>query len=122
MIGYTTSTSFQVQMPIDDLNSTLLQLVVHVRDLTDCMTEWDMHPITVIPDTNSITTLIITIQSTLENNSLITSNPFIHTLYGGDQNDVCQSLISFSRILNMMANQYLQIATSSMFNHFSKSN
>ena len=122
MVGYTTSTNLQVRMPIGDLNSTLLQLIVHVRDLNDCMTEWNMHPISVISDINSIDNLITTIQSTFkntENSSIITANPFIQILYDGNQNDVCQWLISFSRILNMMTNQYLQIAIASMLNHFS---
>jgi hypothetical protein len=121
LIGYTTSTILQVRMPIGDLNSTLLQLIVHVRDLNDCVTEWNMDPISVISDMNSITNLITMIQSSLENSTLITSNPIINILYSGNQNDICQSLVSVSQILNMMANQYLEIAIASMFfNHFSK--
>jgi hypothetical protein len=117
MLGYTTSTSLQVRMPMGDLNSTLLQLLVHVRDLNDYMTEWNMHPISVIPDMESVNTLITVIQGIVnntENSSSITLNPFINILYGGNQNDICQWLISLSRILNMMASEYLRIATAGM--------
>ena len=90
LIGYTTSNNLQIHMPIgDDPNSTFLQLVAHVRDRNGCVREWNMQPISVVPDMNSIITLITAVDLVLENSSLIISNPLIHILYNGNQNDVC---------------------------------
>jgi hypothetical protein len=114
MLAYTTLTSFQVRMPIGDVNSTLLQIVVRVRDIYDCTTEFNLSSISVVSDTNYIMSLMTAVTTSDDNNQL-TSNPLVNTLYGGNQNDVCQVLTSVSQVLNNFAQQNLQLAINSMF-------
>ena len=119
MLGFTTRNTFQVRMPMGDSNSTLLHLMVRVRNVFDCVTEMNMSSISVLSDTDSITDFITAVQLTYNNtrnNSRITSNPFIQILYGsGYENDICQWLISLSQILNHKAKQDLLNSIASMF-------
>ena len=105
-------------MPMGDSNSTLLHLIVRVRDIFDCVTEMNMSSISVLPDTINITEFMSVVQSSFNNtvnNNRITSNSFIHILYGsGYENDICQWLISISRILNNKAKQSLLESIASM--------
>lgn len=118
MLGYTTLNSFQVRMPINDLNSSLIYLLVRVRDQFDCFTELNFSSISISSDMNNILSLITNIQSAVINSdyrSVINMNPIINILYSGNQNDVCQILTSFTQILNILAEQNLQLAIDSMF-------
>ena len=94
-----------------DSNSTLLHLVVRVRDTFDCVAETNMSSISVLPDTDNINEFMTAVQLTYNNtlnNSTITLNPFIQILYGnGNENDICQLLISLSQVLNHKGKQSL---------------
>ncbi|CAF3473219.1 unnamed protein product [Rotaria sp. Silwood1] len=52
---------------------------------------------------------IISLIANLDYNNEIRSNPFVHILYSGNQNDLCQMLISVRQILNIFAQQNLQL-------------
>jgi hypothetical protein len=114
MVGYTTLNSFQIRMPVNDLNVSLIQLMVYVRDKYDCTTEFDLPSISIVPDMNNIISLITTVESS-DYSSGISSNPLIEILYSGNQNDICQILTSVGQILNILAQQNLQSAINSMF-------
>jgi hypothetical protein len=118
MLGFTTQNTFHARMPMGDSNSTILHLIVRVRDIFDSVIEMNMSSISVLPDTVDLTEFMTTVQSTFNNtinDSRITSNPFIQILYGnGYQNDICQWLISISRVLNNQAKQNLLQAIESM--------
>jgi hypothetical protein len=118
ILGSTTYNTLQVRMPMGDSNSTLLHLIVRVRDIFDSVIEMNMSPISVLPDTVDLTEFMTTVQSTFNNtinDSRITSNPFIQILYGnGYQNDICQWLISISRVMNQEAKENLLQAIESM--------
>jgi hypothetical protein len=119
MLAYTTTTSFQVRMPNGDLNSTLLYLLVRVRDNFDCTTQLNLSSISVIPDMKNIVSIMTTIGSpsaTLLKDNDMNFNPLINTLYSGNQNDVCQVLTAVVQVVNMMAQQNIQSAIDSMFN------
>jgi hypothetical protein len=114
MIGYTTLDSFEIRMPVNDLNVSLIQLMVYVRDQYDCTTEFDLPSISIVPDINNIISLITIVESS-DYSGEISSNPLIETLYSGNQNDICQVLTSAGQILNTLAEQNLQLAINSMF-------
>ncbi|UJR10866.1 hypothetical protein I4U23_015053 [Adineta vaga] len=110
MLGYGSSSSFRVRMPMGHHHHSFsLQVTVRLHDSFDCITEFDLSPITVIPDLDNMNSLIqaITLSDSLNE---ITSNPIVHILYGGNQNDVCQILTSVSQLLNIFANENLQLA------------
>ena len=110
ILGYTTSTSFQVRMPIADAQSALLHLVVRVRDGLGCTTEQNVSSISVITNTSSILTSIATIQAALANSAEYNTRPSdlsVRTLYGGNQIAVCRLLTSLAQAFNLMAKQSL---------------
>jgi hypothetical protein len=113
MIGFTTETIFQARMSIGDLNSTMLHITVRVRDMLGTVTELDIQSISVVPNMIDISALISVAQSTV-NISSKTSKSLLRILYGGNDNDVCQCLISVSQILNNMAKNSLLLALKSM--------
>jgi hypothetical protein len=113
MIGYTTLDSFEIRMPVNDLNVSLIQLMVYVRDVFDSITVLNLPSISIVPDIDSIASLMTAIKSTLATtnySNMMTSNPLVPILYGGNQNDVCQVLTSVSQVLNILAQQNLQSA------------
>ncbi|CAF3480113.1 unnamed protein product [Rotaria sp. Silwood1] len=61
---------------------------------------------------------IISLIANLDYNNEIRSNPFVHILYSGNQNDLCQMLISVRQILNIFAQQNLQLEINSIFYSF----
>jgi hypothetical protein len=91
-----------------------IQLTVYVRDKYDCTTEFDLSSISIVPDINNIISLITIVESS-DYNTVIRSNPLIEILYSGNQNDICQVLTSAGQILNILAQQNLQLAVNSMF-------
>lgn len=116
MLGYTTSNSFQVRMPIDDLNSSSIYLIVRIRDQYDCMTELNLSSISITSDMNNMISLMTIIQSAVVNSdfrNIINTNPILNILYSGNQNDVCQILTSFTQILNLLSEQNLQMTINS---------
>lgn len=106
MIGYNTLSTIQLRMPIGgDPNSNLLQIIVRIRDKFDCRIELNLSS-------------SISVQSDMTNSDYynkMNSNPFVEILYGKNQNDICQVLTSMSQVLNIFAQQNLQLAIQSMF-------
>ena len=118
MLGYTTSTSFQVRMPIVDEQSALLHLVVRVRDALGCTTEQHVSSIAVLTNTSSIATSIAVIQAALANSDddrALLSDLSVQTLYGGNQTTVCRLLTSLAQAFYLMAEQGLRVVTASEF-------
>ena len=110
-------------MPIDDLNSSLIQLTVHVRDQYDCATDLDLSSVTIVPDLNNIVSFMTIIESAVVNsdfNNIMTSNSLMNILYGGNQNDICQILTSIGQVSNLLAQQNLQLAILSRFDFLNK--
>jgi len=121
MLGYTTSNIFQVRIPIGNLNSSSIHLLVSVKDTFDCTTELEFSLVIITPDINDILSLMTKIESAVINSDysgMINSYPLIGVLYGGNENDVCQVLNSFTQILINLAQQNLQLAINSMFCFF----
>ena len=50
IVAYSTVSTFQVRLPCGDDSTSLLHLIVHIRDQLDCITEFNLSSITVIPD------------------------------------------------------------------------
>ncbi len=95
MIAFSPVSTFQVRLPAGNDPTSLLHIVIHIRDLLDCITEFNISSISVIPDSDRITDLINNIQSS-------TNNSFIRILAGGNQNLVGQVIISVSQQFNKM--------------------
>ncbi|CAF1390512.1 unnamed protein product, partial [Adineta ricciae] len=112
MIAFSSVTQFQLQLPAGNEQTAMLNLVVYVRDLLDCVTEVNMSAVHVIADTVAINQLMESIQISSSSTTL-SDNPTVQLLSSGNQNIVGQVLTSFSQQLNLMENTSVAKATSS---------
>ncbi|CAF1566718.1 unnamed protein product, partial [Adineta ricciae] len=112
MIAFSSVTQFQLQLPAGDEQTAMLNLVVYVRDLLDCVTEVNMSAVHVIADTVAINQLMESIQISSSSTTL-SGNPTVQLLSSGNQNIVGQVLTSFSQQLNLMENASVAKVTSS---------
>jgi len=51
MISFSSILNFQVQFPADNDNTSLLNIVIYIRDTFDSIIEFNMSSITVVSDT-----------------------------------------------------------------------
>lgn len=109
-IGFSPTSNFDVQLPAGDDNSSIVNLIVHIRDIFECVTEYNMSSVSVIPDTAEINNLINNLQVST---SAANNNPIVQLLAGGNQNTVGQVIISVSQVFNKMNTQSIQNAVSS---------
>ena len=105
MIAFSPTSVFQVRLPAGDDSASLLNLIISIRDISDCTTEYNMSAITVLPDNDEINDLINDIQNP-------TNNPTIQLLASGNQNLVGQILTSVSQQFNKMNSDNLNKAVS----------
>jgi len=110
IIAFSFVSEFEVRLPVGNENTSLLQLVIYIRDTFDCITEFNLSSVIVQPDSSSIANLMNTFQNSP--NSL-TTNRIIQLLSSGNQNTVGQILTSISQQFNKINIQSLHNAVSS---------
>ncbi|CAF3707907.1 unnamed protein product [Adineta steineri] len=110
IIAFSPEDNFQVRLPAGDNETSLLNLVVYVRDLADSVTQVNISSVNVIADTATINDLINKITNS---SSTITNNPIIRLLSSGNQNVVGQIFISLSQQFNQMNSKNIDKAISS---------
>ncbi|CAF4361336.1 unnamed protein product, partial [Adineta steineri] len=99
IVAYSTISSFQVRLPPGDDQTSLLHLFVHIRNQFDCVTEFNLPSVTVMPDLVGLTDFINNIQNL---SSELIRNPITQLLGSQNQNVVGQLIISLSQQLNKM--------------------
>ncbi|CAF4254278.1 unnamed protein product [Rotaria sp. Silwood2] len=109
MIAFSPVSLFQVRLPSGDDQTSILNIVIYIRDLLDCLTEMNMSSISVMPDLSTITDLINNLQSS---SNIIQNNPIVQLLASGNQNIVGQIITSVSQQFNKMNNESLDNAAS----------
>lgn len=110
MIAFSPISTFQIRLPTGDNQTSLLQIVISIRDLLDCVVEVNMTAVSVIVDTEQINNLINNVQNSTNQ---LTQNQFVQLLSSGSQNIVGQILTSLSQQFNQMNNQTVNTAVSS---------
>jgi hypothetical protein len=83
---------------------------VHIRDMLDCVTEYNLQTIMVLPDSTGITALIDVVQQPSDKSN---SNPLVQLLASGNQNTIGQILTSFSQVLNKTSSKNVESAVAS---------
>ncbi|CAF1005529.1 unnamed protein product [Adineta steineri] len=109
LIAFSSEYNFQVQLPAGDNETSLLNLVVYVRDLVGSVTQVNISSVNVIADSVTINDLIDKITNL---SSTITNNPIVRLLSSGNQNVVGQMIISLSQEFNQMSNENFDKAIS----------
>jgi hypothetical protein len=110
MIAFTSVSNFQVRLPAGNDNSSLVNLIIYIRDTLDCFAEYNISSPSVVPDTTAINDLIDNLKGSA---SVINSNPIVQLLAGGNQNTIGQVIISISQVFNQMNIESLQNTVSS---------
>ncbi|CAF3624741.1 unnamed protein product [Adineta steineri] len=109
IIAFSPEYNFQVRLPAGDNETSLLNLVVYVRDLAGSVAQVNISSVNVIADLTIINDLIDKITNS---SSTITNNPIVRLLSSGNQNVVGQMIIALSQEFNQMNNENLDKAIS----------
>ncbi|UJR18997.1 hypothetical protein I4U23_022127 [Adineta vaga] len=109
IISFSNLPTFQMYLPIGDNQTSLLYLTVHIRDQLDCITEFNLSSVTVLPDLTIINDLINYTQNPSEN---IGTNPIIQLLASKNQNLVGQVMTLVAQQFNEMSNENIDKAIS----------
>ncbi|CAF1124779.1 unnamed protein product [Adineta steineri] len=109
IIAFSPEDNFQVRLPVGDNETSLLNLVVYVRDLVGSVTQVNISSVNVITDLAIINDLIDKITNL---SSTITNNPIVRLLSSGNQNVVGQMITSLSQEFNQMNSENLDKAIS----------
>ena len=109
IIAFSPVPTFQVRLPAGNNQTSLVNLVMHIRDTLDCIAEYPMPSINVLSDSTFTLDLIKNFKLSNE----INDNPIIQLLASGNQNTVGQVVTSFSQEFNQMNNENIQTAVSS---------
>ncbi|CAF4146964.1 unnamed protein product, partial [Adineta steineri] len=109
IIAFSSEYNFQVRLPAGDNETSLLNLVVYVRDLLNSVTQVNISAVSVIADLAIINDLIDKIT---DSSSTITNDPIVRLLSSGNQNVVGQMIIALSQELNQMSSENLDKAIS----------
>ena len=107
MVSFASASSFRLRLTAGSGNGSLVNLVVHIRDTFDCITEYDLPSLSVLPDTTEINDLIDYLKLPT---STTNQKPILQLLATGNQNLVGQIVNSISQVLNEMNIEYLEQA------------
>jgi hypothetical protein len=107
ILAFSAVSTFQVRFPA---GTPLLHLIISIRDTLNCIAEYNMSSISVVPDSAGIAELINNLQNPSNG---ITNNPIVQLLAGGNQNTVGQVITSLSQQFNQMNSQNVENAVSS---------
>ena len=112
IIAFATSSTFQVQLPAGDDQTSSLHLSVRIRDTLECITQLNISTVRVVSDSASITDLVNNLQcSSL---SALANNSIVQLLASGNQNAIGQVISSISQHFNQKNTQSLDNAVSRM--------
>ncbi|CAF1500386.1 unnamed protein product, partial [Adineta steineri] len=110
MIVCSPASNFQVRLPAGDNQTSLVNIIIVIRDLLDCTTQFNISSIRVIVNLADITDFITVLQapSTQTNN-----NQFVQLLSSKNQNAIGQVVTSLSQQFNQMNTGSVNNAVSS---------
>ncbi|CAF4521529.1 unnamed protein product, partial [Rotaria sp. Silwood2] len=109
MIAFSPISDFQVRLPSGDNQTSLLNIIIYIRDFLDCVVEVNMPSISIIPNSTEINNLINNLQSS---SNEINYNSIAQLLFSGNQNIVGQIIISLSEEFNKMNSENVDKAIS----------
>ena len=112
MIAFSPLSTFQVRLPAGNDQTSLLHIIVNIRDTLDCIIELNISSVSVLSDSAGISELINNLQSSSDGQ---TNNPIAQLLASGNQNTVGQILTSLSQEFNKMNNNNVDKAVSSKY-------
>ena len=114
MIAFSSLLTFQVRLPVGNDQTSVLHLIIRIRDTLECVSELNITSVYVLPDSAGIKDLINDLQSTSSNaNAATATNPIAQLLASGNQNTIGQVMSSISQQFNTKNNESMNNAISS---------
>lgn len=110
IIAFSFVSQFQVRLSAGSGNTSVVDLVVEIRDRFDCVTEVNISSVVVRADVSSVSQLIDTFENSFES---LSSNPMVQLLSSGNQNVVAQLVTSLCEQFNQRSNEALGEVVSS---------
>jgi len=95
IIAFSVLSIFEVRFSAD----TSIHLIISIRDTLDCITEFNLSSINVIPNSAGIIELSNSVQNA------VTNSPIVQLLASGNQNTVGQVITLISQQFNQMNNE-----------------
>ena len=114
LISYSPASSIQTRLPVGDRDTSLLHLVVSIRDQLDCVAEVNISSVHIRADTIAINGLIEGMTSL---SSQSTNNALVQLLSSGNQNTVGQVIASVSQQVNRMNSDNINRASAGRNQH-----
>jgi hypothetical protein len=99
IVAFSSVSDIQVRLPSGSDNTSLLNIIIYIRDKLDSTAEFNISSITVVSDTQGIIELINILQNPT---SSLSSSSIIQLLASNNQNIVGQMITSLSQQLNTM--------------------
>ena len=110
MIAFSPIETADVRLPAGNDNTSTIHIFAHIRDTLDCVTEFNLSSVVVVPDIGEINSLV----DTLQNSSIpITNNPLVRILASCNQNTISQVMSSLSQEFNKINSQTIGNAVAS---------
>lgn len=112
MIGFTLFPELELRLPAGNENTSLVHLVVYIRDTLDCITEYNLTSVTVALDTEGINNLIgnFRLSTTSVNN-----DPIMQVLASKNRNSIAQTTVALSQGFDRIDTKNRDKAVSSRF-------
>lgn len=114
LISYSPASSIQTRLPAGDRQTSLLHLLVSIRDQLECVTEVNISSVHVRADTVAINSLI---ESMTSLSSQSTNNALVQLLSSGNQNTVGQVISAVSQQVNQLNSDNINQASASKNQH-----
>ena len=111
MLAYSSSSRSYLRLPAGSKNGSLVNIIVEIRDILDCPTEYRISPVVVQTDSAEIDSLISVMQQTSV--GAMNTNPTIQLLASGNPNVIGQILTSISQVFNEMNTEQVKSAAAS---------
>ncbi|CAF3130688.1 unnamed protein product [Rotaria sp. Silwood2] len=103
MFAHSYVSNIQLLLSTTDDNTSLINIIVYIRDSYDCAAEFNISSIIIVPDWTYMENLIANFQNS-------TNDLFVQMLSSGNQNMVSQVVTSLSQQFNIMNNQAIKTA------------
>ena len=112
MIAFSSVPTMQVRLPAGQANTSVLHLLVVIRDAMDCVAEANVLSVVVRTDSSAIDEFVSTVQASASTTAL-NRLPLVQALHSGNQIAIGQVLSSLSQQFNGINTQALQTAAHS---------
>ena len=115
MLAYTSAALTHVRLPPGDPSTTLVYIMVQIRDTLNSGTNYPLTPVSVVPDTHELKTLIDVLHQ--KDHFVTNRNLNIRKLAGKNLNTVGQILTSISEVFSRINSKSIDNAAARKFTY-----